>query len=258
MRNCDVCGGSIKFVNGRIAKCEYCGRLFQVNGEYLSEVNMESLYKEATGLFNQGTEDDVLNAIEIFDALGAYKDSSNKVYEGKNRISKARADEADRKLEEQRQRELAEIERKKREYEEKQKKKIATIIGATAVAVIAIIIVIVSISNSKKSDKYQKAITYLNQGEYEEAVELFESLGDYKDSTDCLRLAQESIATLENTYNKGVDYYNEGLYSDAIDILSGIVGYSDSNEYIENASKNYTNRASNFLKEKNIKKLKML
>ena len=124
MRNCDACGGSIKFVNGRIAKCEYCGRLFQVNGDNLSEVNLESLYKEAMGWFNRDSEDDVLNAIEIFDALGSYKDSSNKVYEGKNKISKARADETDRKLEEQRQNELAEIERKKREFKKKQKKKI--------------------------------------------------------------------------------------------------------------------------------------
>ena len=236
MRNCDACGGSVKFVNGHIAKCEYCGRIFQVNGDNLSEVNMESLYKEALGLLKKDSEEDTLSAVEIFDALGSYKDSSNKAFEGKNKIAKARADEADRKLEEKRQNELAEIERKKREFEEKPKKKIIITIGAVAIAVIAIILTTISISNSKKNDKYQQAVAYLNQGEYEEAVELFESLGDYKDSADFLRSANESIAIREDAYNKGVSYYNEGLYSEAISALTEIAGYLDSNEYIENAA----------------------
>ncbi|SEM23014.1 Tetratricopeptide repeat-containing protein [Butyrivibrio sp. ob235] len=235
MRNCDVCGGSIIFINGSIAKCEYCGRLFQVNGDNLSEVNMESLYKEALELFNRDSEDNLLNAVEIFEALGSYKDSSNKVYEGKNKISKAKADEADRKLEEQRQNELAEIARKKREYAEKQRKKIIAITSTVAVAVVAIIIVAVSVTYSKKNDNYQKAVSYFNNGEYENAIEIFEKLGGYKDSVDYLSSAHESITTREDAYNKGVAYFNEGLYLETIDVLAGMSGYLDSNEYIENA-----------------------
>ena len=246
MRNCDACGGSIKFINSSTAKCEYCGRFFQINGNKLSEKNVESLYKEATGLFNRGSEDAVLDAIEIFDALGSYKDSSNKVYEGKNKISRAKADEADRKLEEQRQIELAEIERKKKEYEKKQKKKIITIIGAVAVAVITVVILTVSISNSKKHDKYQKAVTYFNQGEYENAIEIFESLGNYKDSADYLCSASEIVTSREDTYNKGVSYYNEGLYIEAIAVLTEIIGYQDSSEYIENAGEKLYEQGEQF------------
>ena len=257
MRSCDTCGGTIKFVNGSIAKCEYCGRLFQVNEDNLSEANMESLYSEALGLFGQESEEDVLKSIEIFDALGSYKDSSNKVYYGKNKISKARADEADRKLEEQRRNELAEIERKKRESEEKQKKKIVTIIGTVAVAMIVVVIVAVSVSNSKKNDKYQKAVAYLDQGEYENAAELFESLGDYKDAADCLRMVQENIAAREDTYKKGVDYYNEGLFSEAINSFSEIAGYIDSNEYIENASRKLYEQGEAFFSEEEYDKAKM-
>lgn len=249
MRNCDTCGGSIRFVNGRIAKCEYCGRIFQVNGDNLSEVNMESLYKEASGLFNRGSEEDLLSAIEIFDALGSYKDSSNKVYEGKNKISKARADEADRKLEEQRQNEIAEIERKKKEFEDKQKKRIVTIIGTVAIVSVAIIVVAVSVSNSKKNDKYQKAVAYFDQGEYEEAMALFESLGEYKDSSDFLNTTQERIATREDTYNRGVGYYEEGLYSEAIACFQLVDNYLDSKDYSEKTARELYSIAETLFEE---------
>ena len=237
MRNCKACGGSIKYVNGHVAKCEYCGKLFQADGDEFSEVNVESLYKEASNLFYRGSEEDLQSAIEIFDALGSYKDSSNKVYEGKNKISKARADEADRKLEEQRQNEMAEIERKKRAYKEKQKRKIITIVSVAVIALITIIVATVSVINSQNNEKYQKAVDYMEQGEYEEAAELFEKLGDYKDSANNLRTAQEVIETQENTYNKGVAYYNEGLYLEAIATLSEIPDYLDSPNYVENSVK---------------------
>ncbi len=256
MLRCDVCGGSLKYINIHTAKCEYCGRLFQVNGDSLSEANIESLYQEAFVLFNRQSEEDILSAIEIFEELGSYKDSPDKVYEGKNKLYRVRADEADRKIEEQRQRELAEIQRKKRENNLRKKSRIVSIISAVMIVAVATVVVTVSVNKNQKNNKYQEAVVFFNQGDYENAAELLESLGDYKDSADYLSIARENISTRKEAYNKGVAYYNEGLYLESIGALSEIVDYLDSNEYIEKAATKLYEQSEQFFNGEEYEKAK--
>ena len=240
MRNCDACGGSIKYVNGHIARCEYCGRIFSVDGDALKEANTDAFYREAIGLLKKNDEQSISNAVDIFEALGSYKDSAERAYEGKNKISTAKAVEADKILEEKRNQELAEIEKKKAELKQKENRKILMIAAAVIAIVIVGIITILGISSSKKNAQYERALSYYQQHDYETAIAEFEKIDGYKDSQAKIAEIQTLIAEeerlaaeRENTYNKAVKYYEEGLYQEAISSFNTISEYLDSSDYME-------------------------
>lgn len=237
MRNCDACGGTIRYVNNHIGKCDYCGRLFKIDNDKLTEANLDAIYQEALCLLNKNKEESITDAIHIFEALGAYKDSFNKAYDAKCKLSKAKADEAERKLEEKRRNEIAEIERQKREYAERQKKKIFTLIAFMGLAIGVVIVVIVSFNNSRKKAQYDKALACYERHDYDAALEAFDSISGYKDSSDIVKTIQELILEREAAYNKGVNYYNEGLYQEAMATFSAISDYLDSEDYIEKSAK---------------------
>lgn len=78
----------------------------------------------------------------------------------------------------------------------------------------------VSLSACSSSD-YKKADGYLAEGKYDAAIEMFEDLGDYKDSAD---------RVLEAKYQKADSLLGEQEYEDAYAVFEEVRDYSDAQE----------------------------
>ena len=107
--------------------------------------------------------------------------------------------------------EKAEIARKEAERIAKRNKKIAIITPPIVCVVIAFIIVLntVIIPNGK----YNNAIALMEKGEYADAISVFETLGDYKDSN--AKIAESKTAILNDKYTKAISLMNKGELDDA-------------------------------------------
>lgn len=75
--------------------------------------------------------------------------------------------------------------------------------------------------------KYESAKAMINSGSYEEAKAIFEELGDFEDSADYINSCD---------YNIALELYNSGDYEGAIEIFETISDYSDSADKIESAN----------------------
>lgn len=69
--------------------------------------------------------------------------------------------------------------------------------------------------------KYNKAVELSENGKFNEALEAFSRLGNYKNSEEMIQ---------KMYYDKACDYMDEGLYVEAIGIFSEYNGYSNSQE----------------------------
>ena len=233
MTNCNSCGGTTVFVAGNIVKCEYCGRLYSTSDGELSDAVPEQLYSSAVSMSKSQNEETLKSAIEIFEALGSYKDSATLANSCRGMIAKSRMEAEERRLAAERQAELERIQSEKRAFEEKQKAKIRRIVLAAVSAVAVIAVGISIISNSNKSFSYSKAVELYSIGQYEEAREAFNDLGDYSDAATYVSTIDNFLTERESKYEKGVSYYEKGAYIECIAALGDISGYLDSEDYIE-------------------------
>lgn len=96
--------------------------------------------------------------------------------------------------------------------------------------------------------KYMSANSALDQGEYEKAIQLFEELGDYKDSADLKAQAQTSLelelngefkeeeipeGEKESYYLRAKSYIENGKFGNAAAILKQLGSYKDSATLLE-------------------------
>lgn len=145
----------------------------------------EAIYQNAINRFNSDKPDDVLASKQIFASVYDYKDASgyynlcdNRYIQVKSIFDKNNA-EAQRKSEEKRRR-LAKI--------------MPVVLGF--VLLLAIITVVLK-TRVLPNSKYNKAVNLYNEGNYKEAIGLFEEIKGYLDSDSYLEKAKEY-----NTYDK--------------------------------------------------------
>ncbi len=146
-------------------------------------------------------------ARDKFKALGDYEDSlelANKCQSEINRIN-----------EEERQ-EKARLARKAM--------KVAIISVSAIVVLIAIIMVIVKVIIP--TNKYNKAIELMNNGQYSEAITVFENLNGYKDSNEQITSCQTAIKDID--YDAACKLMNNAQYDEAITAFKKLNGYKDS------------------------------
>lgn len=72
--------------------------------------------------------------------------------------------------------------------------------------------------------KYNNAVKTMKTGEYDEAISIFEELGDYEDSTSLI---------LDCRYNRAISLMDEGYYEEAITEFNDIRNYFDTADYIK-------------------------
>lgn len=101
------------------------------------------------------------------------------------------------------------------------KKTIITICGGLA-AVIVIICIVIFVFSTKKKNKYEDAMRLMDDGEINEAYDLFKDLGDYRE-------AEKYAADLYNkiTYEEAMQYIYDGEYDKGIDMLYEISDYEE-------------------------------
>lgn len=122
------------------------------------------------------------------------------------------------------------IEKKRRNQknaaEAKRRKKIAISISGIIVAILIISIGTKSaLDYVDSNNSYNSAVTLMESGNYEEANEIFESLGGFKDSQE---LSKESV------YRMASELIEDDRAEEAISVLSSIPDYKDSENLITN------------------------
>ena len=92
---------------------------------------------------------------------------------------------------------------------------------------------------------YKKATKLYNNGEWDEAIEIFESLGSYEDSKEMVNACN---------YEKATELYENKDYDEAIEIFTELSDYEDSENMIANCKRrkiepylisNYTSLSDN-------------
>lgn len=187
--------------------------------EKAEECRLESLYNSAAELQTVHSEDNQFRAAKQFEELGTYKDSAERVQQCKDKADEIRKEEERIKAE----REKAE---KEREAKAK-KKKIVLIIISSVMAVCAVLALIYGIV-IVPSIKYNEALELVENKNYDEAIAIFEELGDYSDSADMI---------CEAKYKKAEELMSNKKFDVALEIFNELGNYSDSKDKISDILK---------------------
>lgn len=113
-------------------------------------------------------------------------------------------------------------------------KKMGRIAAIVVPILVVLIVVAVIISNSvKKSNAYEFALSLVESGQYEDAIEQFAALGDYKDCAEQIQIAEKLLVenTLEVKYSNALALIEEGSYQEAYAELVSLGNYKDT-EYL--------------------------
>jgi hypothetical protein len=112
--------------------------------------------------------------------------------------------------------------------EKKNAKKRAAIGALICIAAVAIAICYFLII--RPAQQYESALALFENGEFSDSLQIFESLGNYKDSTQQAELCRDNIR--EEDYLAAINLYETGNYSEAISAFRDLDDYQDSKEYI--------------------------
>ena len=167
----------------RFADSKYKDTLLEYqkgNENYFEEQKKETIYQNAIGRTRNAPDDIAYKkSIAELESIIDYKDSREQIelikksLEGWYRYKAEKEEKARQYAEQQR------IEREKaKRKQEKTRKRLAIVAVACCLVTVAIISGI-AISNAID---YKQAQKYMSQQQYDEAMELFEDLGDYKDA----------------------------------------------------------------------------
>ena len=189
--------------------------------EKAEECRLESLYNSAAELQTVHSEDNQLRAAKQFEELGTYKDSAERVQQCRDKAEEIKKEEERIKAE----REKAEKERKAKA----KKKKIVLIIISSVVAVCAVLALIYGIV-VVPSIKYNEALELVENKNYDEAIAIFEELGDYSDSADMI---------CEAKYKKAEQCESDKNYDMAVQIFTELDGYRDSKNKVADIIKEH-------------------
>ncbi|MBR6696273.1 MAG: TIR domain-containing protein [Oscillospiraceae bacterium] len=196
---------------------------------YIEEINQRNenariarIYNDAVGMMRMDTESSYERAIKNFESIYGYKDSIELAKKCREAIAQLC--------------EKQERERLEREAWVRTKKllakKIAVIAGIVIIGIVILNIIntniIVPYNNNLKI--YNQAISYMDAGQYEDAMQKFEEVGlDFKDSQDKY---EEAI------YNQALSSMDAGQYEDAMQKFEEVgLGYKDSQTKYDEAKK---------------------
>ncbi len=185
---------------------------------------LQKIYDEAKAVMDAAdTEEKYLLAARQFSQCSTYKDTANLILTCTEKAEESRIrEEEERKKEEA----LRAAQAKEKAIEaEKQRKKTKRFLMVFAV-VIAIVIAACAVYKIfiEPEKKYESAVDLLNGGDYYTALELLESLGDYKDSGD---------RVIECKYHIALDNMENEDFAQAKAILMEIKGYEDTETLIK-------------------------
>lgn len=165
----------------------------------------DSLYASAKAKMNGESIDGYESAIKTFDSIRGWKDANEQIAICQQKIEEIKT-EAKRKAEAER------IAMKK--SAERSKKALAVITIAVCVCVA---MAILWTNVLQPMVKYNSAVSLMDNGKYKEAIEAFETMGDYKDSEEKCKEAFQKYYT----YAEIGDVITLGSYEQDTDIYNG-------------------------------------
>lgn len=169
-------------------------------------------------------------AVGLLDGLGDYKDAKKIAAEYRSRLEELKAEEEKKRQEEEKKAAAIAEERAKqaakeaeilRQQTEKRKKHI---IFASVATIAFIAICAATIKIIIPNNKYNAAVTLMDNGDYDAAIKAFEAMADYKDSAERIK---------ECKYCAAVAMMGNGDYEEAKKEFKAIGDYKDSAEQIE-------------------------
>ena len=122
---CKICGGDLQFISGEHMKCEYCGQIYDID---FNQMSNEQVYNKASALSKGGTIEEHQEAYELFDSILSYRNSAEKAQECINNIERLEVLAEEKRLEERRQQEIEREQAKEQEYVNKKKNRIWNIL----------------------------------------------------------------------------------------------------------------------------------
>ena len=162
--------------------------------------------------------------------------------------------EAERRRAEAQRRELerqAEIKRQEEKRQEKElfKRKVKKNILIVTPIISVVLIFFMILSNViVPNSKYNAAIKLMEEGDYEQAICIFESVNNYKDSKEKIQICKMTIAELkyqselksmEQKYQTALSLIDDGKLNQAISLLMTIPDYRDSFTLILELAENF-------------------
>lgn len=180
----------------------------------------EQIYDSAKALENASTSAELNRAIELYNSISDYKDSAKQ----------AQAMYA--KYEEvlQAEKEQAILEK---EATAKKTRRICVVALASAIIITSLFLLVTQVI-LPLSD-YNNAILMMESGNYDEAINSFTRLGDYKDTAnkleECISLKEQ--AELQAAYDDAIKMMAEQRYDDAILAFINLGTYSDASSKAE-------------------------
>lgn len=173
----------------------------------------ECLYRNALDCMGKNTKSGYEQAIRIFTELGDWENSRENIVVCQNGIDEINRKDAEAQENARIAAEQREIQRKHEaelyEIKEKKRKKVVTIVS---VVVACAALIFFGSSALIKNSQYNKAHELMDSGDYNGAIEAFETLDNYKDSTDlindCRYQAALSYMSAEN-YDAAITEFEE-------------------------------------------------
>ena len=115
-------------------------------------------------------------------------------------------------------------------------KKMGKIAAIVVPIIVVLIVVAVIVSDSaKKSNAYEFALSLAKSGQYEDAIEQFAALGDYKDSAEQICVIETTILEEQRAkaYADAIALLEDGKYGEAHAAFEALGDYKDSQERLK-------------------------
>ena len=216
--------------NANIARFE---KIAQDNKRIAEEKAKDAIYDEANRALGVSHQNNPTAfslqhaelALDKFSKVSGWRDSDEKIQEC-SKLIEALKEKLKQERKERLERErIARIKRKKR-------LKISAIVMAAVCVVVAVAILInnVIIPEIRILNRYNNAIDLMESGKYQQAIEEFEALGEYKNSAEYVDDCNEAIVLekKELKYQDAISLMNKGEYEKAREIFVSIIQYKDS------------------------------
>ena len=191
------------------------------------EEKKASEYEKALSAKGSESIAQLTDAVGLLDNLGDYKDAKKITAEYHSRIEELKAKEEKKREEEKKRAAVIAEERAKQAAKEaeillQRKRKKEKLIMFALFAVIAILAIYAMVVNFIiPNNKYKSAISLMENGEYENAIEEFKALKGYKDSDSKIKECQARDKA-RGIYPKAESLFNDGLYAEAYSLLKSI------------------------------------
>lgn len=185
------------------------------------EHRKDEILRRAVLLADHGDIKSLTQAARELQSISGWREADEKVQNYMSKVEEIKAEQERKRLEEERQEELARIAAIKRE----RRKKIFSAL-ATIVIIAGIAFAYQWTNVIYPTQQYDKAMDLIAEKNYEEAYAILDELGDFKDAAGQIPLSE---------YKRAIELIDEGKYEEGYAILTKLEDFNDAKERIQSS-----------------------